>query len=181
MADDNGTDTGAAPQETPAGTPPPATTEPATGEETLADAGKQALDRMKAERNAATSRAKALERELEQHRKASMTESEKAVAEAVARGRGEATALFAERLVRAEYLAAAAKRNPGFDAAGVLDDLNLARFASEDGEPDSKAIAASVERLVPAASSTTSFDGGARTSPQKAPNMNDLIRGLGSR
>jgi hypothetical protein len=60
---------------------------PATGEEQLGDAGKQALDRMKAERNDAARRARDLEKQLNALREASMSEAEKAVSEAEARGR----------------------------------------------------------------------------------------------
>ena len=87
--------------------------------------------------------------ELEKQRKASMSEAEKAVAEAEARGRTTAMTEFGQRLVRSDFVAAAARRNPEYDAASVLDDLNLARFLTEDGEPDSDAIAKAVERLVP--------------------------------
>lgn len=154
---------------------------PATGEDALGDAGKQALDRMKVERNTASARAKALEKELDQFRRSSMSDAEKAVAEAEAKGRSEATASFAARLVRSEYLAAAAKRNPGFDTAAVLNDLNLARFAGDDGEPDMKEIAASVERLIPLPDTNgillpPSFDGGSRAPAAASTDMNSIIR-----
>jgi predicted secreted protein len=90
-------------------------------------------------------------KEAENQRKASMTDAERAVAEAEARGRSSAMSEYGQRLVRSDFVAEAARRNPEYDAAGVLDDLNLARFLTEDGEPDSKAIAKAVERLVPAA------------------------------
>lgn len=114
-------------------------------EEALGDAGKQALDRMKAERNEANKRAKALEQELEKVRKASMSEAEKAVAEAEARGRSAATADFGKRLATSEIRAAAA--TAGADLDGVFDYLDLGRFVGEDGEPDTKAIEAFVGGL----------------------------------
>jgi ElaB/YqjD/DUF883 family membrane-anchored ribosome-binding protein len=158
--------------------------QPATGdgdEENLGDAGKQALDRMKAERNEATRALKAAQRELEETRKASMSEAEKAVAEAETRGRTAAMADFGKRLVKSELATAAARRNPDFDAA-TLDYLDLSRFVGEDGEPDPKAISAAVERLVPAPSGAPSFDGGARRTPPATGDMNSIIRkaaGLG--
>jgi hypothetical protein len=124
-------------------------TEPATGEDALGDAGKQALDRMKAERNEAAKQLKALQKELEQVRQAQMSESEKAIAEAETRGRTSATVEFGQRLAAAQFVAEAAKRNPDFDAASVLEDLNLAKYVTEGGEPDGKGIASVVERLVP--------------------------------
>ena len=119
--------------------------------------------------------AKAAAAELEQHRKASMTEAEKAVAEAEARGRTAAAIDFGKRLARAEFDAQAGRRNPEYDTAGALDLLDLSRFVKDDGDLDSKAIKAAVERLVPAPNTTPSYDGGTRT-PTRAVDMNKLIR-----
>lgn len=154
--------------------PPPAT----DGADALGDAGKQALDRMKAERNAASSRAKALEKELASLKQAQMSEAEKQVAEAEARGRSAAASDFGKRLARTQFDAIAGRRNPDFDTNSALEFVDLGRFVGEDGEPDAKAIKAAVERLVPAPpSGPPSFDGGARKAPPKATNMDDLIRG----
>lgn len=118
--------------------------------------------------------------ELERQRQASMTEAEKAVAEAESRGRQTAAQEFAQRLARSDFLTAAARRNPTYDAAAILDDLNLSRYVGEDGEPDTKAIAKAVERLIPVGSSEperpTSLDLGAKRTLPSGPNMNDLIR-----
>ena len=93
--------------------------------------------------------AKQAKAEIDKVRKSSLTEAEQAVLEAEQRGRQSVLAEFGQRLARTEFVAAAARRNPGYDAASVLDDLNLARYIGDDGEPDSKAIAAAVDRLVP--------------------------------
>lgn len=127
----------------------PVDTAPATGEESLGDAGKQALDRMKAERNEAAKQLKALQKELDAVRTANLSEAEKAVAEAEARGRASATSTFGQRIASAEFVAAAARRNAEFDATAILADLNLAKYVGEDGEPDSAEIAKAVERLIP--------------------------------
>jgi hypothetical protein len=149
-------------------------TEPATGEDALGDAGKQALDRMKAERNEAAKQLKALQKELEQVRQAQMSESEKAIAEAVARGRTEATTEFGQRLAAAQFVAAAAKRNADFDAASVLEDLNLAKYVTDTGEPDDKGIASVVERLVPERASNPRPTGDVGLGPRPAaPVLND--------
>lgn len=114
--------------------------------------------------------------QLEAQRQASMTEAERAVAEAEARGRTAATAEFGKRLAKSAFEAAAARRNPEYDGS-ALDFVDLSRFVGEDGEPDAKAIATAVERLVPAATtSAPSFDGGARTSAPKGADMNRLMR-----
>lgn len=115
---------------------------------------------------------------LEKQRQASMTDAEKAVAEAEQRGRTAALTSLGQRLVRSEFVAAAAQRNPGFDATAILDDLNLSRYLSDDGEPDTKAIAKAVERLVPSADPRPHVpDLGSRKPVPAAPDMNDLIFG----
>lgn len=114
--------------------------------------------------------------ELDKQRKASMTEAEKAVAEAEQRGRTAATQDFGKRLARTEFDAAAGRRNPDFDTAATFEWLDLGKFVGEDGEPDTKAIKQAVERLVPAApNGPPSFDGGARTAT-KSSDMNQIIR-----
>jgi hypothetical protein len=117
---------------------------------------------------------------LESQRKAAMTEAERAVAEAEERGRTAALTSFGQRLARTEFIAEAAKRNPGFDATSILDDLNLARYIGEDGEPDSKAIAKAAQRLIPEANAggpqPPSFDGGTRQAAPGGVSMNDLLR-----
>lgn len=169
-----------APEPTEPTTPAPpaasAPTDPPATDEPLGDAGKKALDAERARAADAEKRAKAAERELEKHRQESMTESEKAVAEAEKRGETKATERMAQRLVRADFVAAASRRNAQFDAAAVLDDLNLARLVGEDGEPDAKAIAAAVDRLVPAGAQSPSFDGGVRPNTPPAVGMSGLIR-----
>lgn len=170
------------PQETPLETPEtpetPEQPQPATGEEALGDAGKQALDRMKAERNEAQKALKALQRELEEQRKASMTEAERAVAEAEERGRAAVRAEYGTRLAQTEFKAAAAARNPEYDVEKALKYVNLSSFLGEDGEPDSKAIAAAAADLIPAAGTPQppSFDGGTRQSAPAGVSMSDLIR-----
>jgi hypothetical protein len=118
-------------------------------------------------------------KEAENARKASMTESERAVAEAEERGRLTAVTAYGQRLARTQYEAEAARRNPAYNVADVLDDLNLAKFLGEDGEPDSKAIAASVARLVPEADTAPRYgnaDQGPRANPATGPDMNSFIR-----
>jgi hypothetical protein len=118
-------------------------------------------------------------RDFEQQRKAAMTEAERAVVEAEERGRMSAVSTYGQRLARTEFIAEAARRNPAFDATSILDDLNLARYIGEDGEPDSKAIAKAAQRLIPEANNTPqppSFDGGSRQAAPAGSSMTDLIR-----
>jgi hypothetical protein len=120
--------------------------------------------------------AKAHASELEKVRQASMSEQEKAVADAEARGRTAAATEYGKRLARTEFDAAAGRRNPDFDTASALEFVDLSRFLDESGEPDAKAIKAAVERLVPQpANGAPSFDGGAR-SATKANDFNQVLR-----
>lgn len=125
---------------------------------------------------------KALEKELETLRQASMSADEKALAEAEARGRTAASTEWGSRLARSEFNAQAAKRNPEFKPEDVMDFVDLSKFVGEDGEPDVKAISSAVERLVPEPSNAPpSFDGGHRSSPPKGSNFSDVIRGAAGR
>lgn len=113
--------------------------------------------------------------ELDKVKQASMSDTEKAIAEAEARGRTAATAELGKRLAKSALETAAAKRNPDFDTAS-LDYVDISRLVGDDGEPDAKAIAAAVERLVPAPAGAPSFDGGARRTAPATGDMNSIIR-----
>lgn len=84
-------------------------------------------------------------REIEKRQQAAMTDAERAVVEAEARGRTAATEAFGKRLATSEIRAAALDADR--DLTGVFDYLDLARFLDEDGEPDEKAIKAFVDGL----------------------------------
>lgn len=115
------------PQPVPAPTPAP---EPSAPDDVpgLGDAGKRALDAMKAERNAALAAAKAAERELEQLRTANQTESEKAIAAARKAGAEEVTERLHARVRRAETKLALARAGA---VPSLIEDLaNAAEFAS---------------------------------------------------
>jgi len=143
----------------------------------LGDAGKQALDRMKNERNEYKKQARDFQKQLDEFRTSSMSEQEKAAHEAEQRGRQSATADFGKRLARTEFDALAGRRNPDVDTAQVLEYVDLAKFVGEDGEPDSKAIAAAVSRLVPEpVVGVPSFDGGSRLPAKADGDMNTFLR-----
>ena len=90
-------------------------------------------------------------KELEQFRASQMTEVEKAFAEGEAKGRQAERAETGQLLVRAEFAA----RSGGRIGDDTLDDLNLAKFLDEDGQPDVKAIDKAVARLAPPAEQET--------------------------
>jgi hypothetical protein len=135
----------------------------------LGGAGKKALDAERSRAKEAERKWKAAERELEKVRTASLSDQERAVAEAKLAGRQEAVAEAGKRLARAEIRAAAA--NAGLKVGDDdLDDLDLSKFVGEDGEPDPTAISARIKRwqaLAPAAESSRprgSIDQGSRGS-----------------
>jgi hypothetical protein len=94
----------------------------------LGDAGKRALDAMKAERNAALAASKAAERELDQLRTASLSENEKAIAAARKAGADEVTDRLHARVRRAETKLALARAGA---LPSLIEDLaNAAEFAA---------------------------------------------------
>jgi hypothetical protein len=115
------------PQAQPAAIPAP---DPSAPDDTLGlgDAGKRALDAMKAERNAALAASKAAERELEELRTASLSETEKAIATARKAGADEVTERLHARVRRAEVKLALA--GAGATPSLIEDLANGAEFAA---------------------------------------------------
>jgi hypothetical protein len=120
----------------------------------LGDKGKQALDRMKAERNAAREQLNAFKNlgltpEKLQELIGKSTEDAKAADEARTRREAESAALQKanERLIRAEVKAAASGKlaNPAL----AMKLLDLSSFdVDDDGEVDSDAISAAIDDLI---------------------------------
>jgi hypothetical protein len=101
--------------------------------------------------------------ELEALRKQSMSEQEKAVAEAKAAGAAEAAKSHGTELAAAKLEAAAAAK--GLDLSSLDGLLNVAAFVGDDGKVDTAAITKAVEKLAksfPAGPKRGSgdFDGG---------------------
>jgi hypothetical protein len=119
---------------------------------------------------------KVAEKQLAELKQASMSEQERAVAEAEQRGSANTAAAYGGRLARAELRAAAAGRVAPETLDGFLEYADLTKFVGEDGEPNSKAIAAAVQKLAAGGGGGTNFDGGARTPAEQPADMNSLIR-----
>ncbi len=165
--------------ETPPETPTPAQDDPPKND-SPADPPKDDTD-WKAESRKWEQRAKengTKAKEFDQQRKAAMTDAERAVTEAEERGRTAAVSDFGRRLARTEFDALAGRRNPDIDTASVLEYVDLARFVGDDGEPDTKAITAAVERLVPAAGNPPppGMDLGARQTAPTGQDMSSILR-----
>lgn len=111
------------------------------GAEALGDAGKQALDRMKAKLKAAVERAKAAEARAAQAGDADEGDTIRREAEAAALTKANT------RIIRAEVKAAAATRLA--DPTDALNFLNLDAFeVDDDGDVDQAEIADAIEDLI---------------------------------
>lgn len=154
------------------------------GQQALGDAGKKALDAMKAERKAARDEAAALKAQLDAlQAKVDGKEAEFAASQEAQRVKDEALAKANERIVGAE-LRAAAKGKVNED---VLSDLALFIKPSDfevgdDGSVDADAIAQAIDDLITkrpsfAAQSGKKFqgsaDGGARNDATKLAQLSE--------
>lgn len=118
------------------------------GEKALGDAGKKALDAMKAARNDARAEAAELKAKLEALEAAAAgKEAEHAAAVEAQRVKDEAIAAANERIKKAEVRAqAAGKLN---DPADALKFLDLSEFeVDSDGEVDTSSIAQAIKDLI---------------------------------
>lgn len=135
---------------------PPADQEPARDEVDWKALARKWEERAKANRKAAE--------ELEKLKRQSMTEAEKAVAEAERRARAEAAREYGTRLARAEFRAHAAAKGLAL-GDDVFDLIDTSRFVGDDGEIDEAAIKAAVAKLAklapkPGGTSGGDFTGG---------------------
>lgn len=85
-------------------------------------------------------------KQLDDLRRSSMSEQEKAVEDAWTAARAATLGEVGEKLARAQFKAAAAGKLPDVDE--LVDVLDLGKFVTEDGEPDEAVIAATVDKLI---------------------------------
>lgn len=131
------------------GTPTADPTDPADTD-WKAEAEKWKALSQKHEKNAKGNAAKA--RELETAQRAGMSELDRALAEARDAGFTDGRTKGLEREVAAELKAAAAGRPVDVDA--LLEAVDLTKFVTDDGEPDTAALASLVDRIAPASTET---------------------------
>jgi membrane protein involved in colicin uptake len=148
--------------------------QPQEGEQQSESFDKDYVEKIRREAAEYRTKLRAAEKAVEDQRKASMSEAEKAVAEAETRGRTAAAQEYGQRLARSEIKATAAAANADLD--GVFDYLDVSRFVGDDGEPDAKAIAAFVKGLPVRQSAASSFDGGNRGASPLSGDMNLALR-----
>lgn len=142
-----------APEPEPEPEPKPDGDTPPEGEEDLGDAGKKALDAMKAQRKAANDRAKAAEERATALETALAAKDkpaeEQALDAARAEARAEAQKAADARILKSELRAVAAGKlaNP----ADALAFIDLSEFTVDaDGEPDSDALNEAITDLLKA-------------------------------
>lgn len=96
-------------------------------------------------------KANAAQRELDELKRSSMSETERLVAEARADERASVMRELGGSLVDAEVRIALNGRLSPEQSAALLEGVDRGRFLTDDGKPDSKAIAGWVDRVAPAA------------------------------
>jgi len=153
------------------------------GTDKLGDAGKQALDRMKAERNDARRENRALKKQLEEATKKPPAEGEQPDPEALKEeGRREALAQADQRVIRAEAKAAATGKLA--DPSDALTFLDLTQFEVDaDGNVDAEELADAIDALLKkkpylAAQGGKRFQGGAdggNRNGTKQPSLDEQI------
>lgn len=123
-------------------------------------------------------------RELEQVKAASMSDIEKAVAQAKAEGRSEGLASAATKVVAAEFKAAAAGRLEADALATLIDGLNLVAFMDEAGDVDTAKVQSFVDGIAPVAApaaddpfKTLDLGQGSRN-PTVALNSDELLKAV---
>lgn len=183
MADENTTDASA---NTDQSTNATANTADTTGDQGAGskDAVLADLARERDKRQEAEKAAKQAARELETLRASSMTDQEKAIAEARKSATNEVLAKANARIVNAEIRAAAAGKLANPSAATKFLDASDFQV-DDDGDVDRNAIDKAIDRLlkdepylaVPASNRATgSADGGARGTSAASTDMNALLR-----
>jgi hypothetical protein len=88
-------------------------------------------------------------KELDQLRQQSMSDQEKAAAQAKAEGRAEGLAAGASKVAAAEIRAAAAGRMTPEQIQSYLETVNLALFIDANGEVDEVAVQRAVDGIAP--------------------------------
>lgn len=105
--------------------------------------------------------AKAL-KELETLKQSQMSETERAISEAVSKARKDWQTEASAKLALTEFKAKASGRFAEDKLDLVMSSLNVSAFLDDDGEPNSKAIDDFLDGIAPAKGATTDFGQGAR-------------------
>lgn len=124
-------------------------TEPIQGEEALGDAGKKALDRMKAERNAAREAAQTARDELEKAREQlAAAQSKEDVDRILAEREAAIASEYQRKLAQAEIRASAIGKVVDVDLVLSLPEFDPTNFVTDSGDVDETRIASAISDLV---------------------------------
>jgi hypothetical protein len=163
------------------------TSEPDTGDQGGPDLTAE-VEKWKAQARKHEERAKAnakAAQELDEFRKQSMSETEKAIELARTEGRREALTEAGGKVAAAEIRAAATGRMNDEQVSTLLENVNLARFVDDAGEVDRDAVVAFVDGIAPQPTEqpTVPVDlgQGARTGGTLPLNGDPLLRDLKSK
>jgi hypothetical protein len=146
-------------------------TEPTTLEEALAALKERdgEVEKWKTQSRKHEERSKAnadAAKELEKIRASSMSETEKAVAEAKVQARLEALVEVGGKLATAELRAVAAGRIDDEQLSTLIENLDVTRFLDDDGEVDSEKVKKFVDGIAPPAEGGTTTTTGTTTRPR---------------
>lgn len=119
-------------------------------------------------------RAKKADEDAEAARQAAMSDQERAVEDAKKAGRAEAVSELGQRIAAAELRAALTGLVP--DPSLIVEDVNLAKFVTDDGEVDNDAVAAfRAKYLGQKPSFQGSADGGPQGDSTQEPTLDEQI------
>lgn len=118
-------------------------------------------------------------KELEEFKKAQMSEQDKALEAAKAEARKGAITEMGAKLVAAEVRVAAAGRLDAEKLSVLLDGLNLGKFLTDAGDPDTEAITSWVDSIVPKSDPTFPDLGQGKTGQTEDPMIAAFKRGAG--
>lgn len=110
---------------------------------------KNELETWKTEARKHERRSKEAVKELNTLKTSQLSDSDKAIQDAVNKAKGDWTKEFGSRLAQSEFKVAAKGRMDDKQLDNLLSALNMSQFVNDDGEPDAKGIADFLDGIVP--------------------------------
>jgi hypothetical protein len=144
----------------------------------LGDAGKKALDTLRAEKKAAEKEAKEAKAALDDLKRAQMSDQERAIDEAKAATRAEVLGQVGSKIAAAEFKAAAAGRLGDDQLQTLLAGLDLQAFLTPDGDVDVDKVGSFIDGIAPPAQEGRTADLGQGARSTMALNGDPLERTL---
>ena len=159
------------------------TTTDTTKDETAKPDLEVELNKWKAEARKHEDRAKAnakAAKELETLKASQMTDTDKAINDALAKAKNEWKMESGSKLALTEFKAKASSRMEVQKIDALLSGLNVSAFLDEDGEPNSVAIDSFLDTFAPPKSSSTNFGQGAQGTalPLNSDSLTDMVKSM---